>query len=553
MAGEIAPVEQARAGLHALAEALDGVRFPLGGPEHAGRALVDELAWTIRGYLLPRLGDVDAPLVAVLIGSTGCGKSTILNSLARDAVSPTSVVRPTTTNPVVWCHFDHAARYTDGPLAILEPLVIGAADPLLRHLTVIDAPDVDSVETSHRAIADALLQAADVCLFITTPQRYADAVPWEFLRQAHRRDVPLMYVMNRTRAEPDPTIIADFVARMEAGGLVAEFDEVIPIPEQTTDPGHGGLAPAAVSHIRSILVELAELDSELTVSQATLGAFDDVVRGIGSIEAAAAEDEATIGRLRAGFRQAARLHRGELETSLAAGTLLRSEIVNHWSDLISGGQFSRAINDGLQKVRSWRRRTLGGGPDRVEGEARGEVAAIIIRHIDLAASDAAAAWDLDPVGRGLLDRSLWRMDPKTSVVVERALEDWAQDVRRLVEAKGGDRQTVARAASLGVNAVAVVAILAVFSHSGGITGGEVGIAAGAAAAQQAILEKVFGGAAMRTLLADARQGLVDAINACFESDLFRFEGILTKLEPRGLDALPAHRSLLLGIRETLGG
>ncbi len=551
MAGEIAPVEEARAALHAFAETLDGVRFPLEG--HGGARIVDELTWAVRGYLIPRLGDIGAPLVAVLIGSTGCGKSTLLNSLAQSRVSATSVVRPTTSHPVVWCHEDDVARYRDGPLAALEPKVVGGSDPMLRALTIIDSPDIDSIEVAHRATADALLRAADVCVFVTTPQRYADAVPWEFLRHAHRRDVPLLYVLNRTRPSIDPTVIADFVDRMAAGGLVAEVDEVIPIPEQATDPVTGALDAAAVLPVRSILDEMARFDAELTVSQATMGAFDDVIAGVARVEEAASADRAVLDRLRAGVRQAARIHRGDLENSLAAGTLLRGEIVGHWSDLISGGQFSRAVNEGLQRIRSWRRRTLGGGPDQIEGEARGEVAATIVRHIDLAAAEAAAAWDLDPVGRTLLAGPLWRIDAATPRFVTRSIEDWTLDVRRLVADKGGDRQTMARVASVGVNMVAVAAMLVVFSHSGGITGGEVGIAAGAAAAQQAILERVFGGAAMRTLLGEVRDSLAATIGRCFESDLARFEDVLTRLEPVGVEDVSGHRDRLLAVREVVHG
>src|SRR4029453_2508649 len=45
--------------------------------------------------------------------------------------------------------------------------------------------------------AEELLQAADLCLFVTTAQRYADALPWEFLRQAKARGGPLLGVANR--------------------------------------------------------------------------------------------------------------------------------------------------------------------------------------------------------------------------------------------------------------------------------------------------------------------------------------------------------------------
>lgn len=552
MVEEITPVEAARSELHTLAEALGAVRLPLEAGND-GRDLVAELTWTIRGYLVPRLGDPGAPLVVVLIGSTGSGKSTLLNSIAGGRVSDTSVVRPTTTRPVIWCHVDNAPRYENGPLADLDPLVVGARDPLLDHLTIVDAPDIDSVELSHRAIADALLRAADVCLFVTTPQRYADSIPWEFLHHAHRRDVPIMYVMNRTRDEITTTIIRDFVSRMQVGGFTVDIDEVIPVREQSTDPTDGGLDDGIILHLRSILGEMAVVDPDLTVSQATLGALDDLILGLDDVMEAARRDEAILSRLRLGSRQAYAFHRDQIEGSLAAGTLIKGEILGHWSDLVGGGQFSQAVNRGLEKVRSWRRRTLGGEASRVEGEARGEVAAIIYRRIDLAAADAAANWHLDPVGREALDHPLWRIGDRTGSLVQRSLEDWTGEVRRLVVEKGGDRSATARAASIGVNALAVVAILAVFSQSGGLTGAEVGIAAGAAAAQQAILEKIFGGAAMRTLVGAAREGLVATVDHCFEVDRARFEAPLARLEPEGIEALPGHRRRLAELREKLRG
>ena len=50
----------------------------------------------VEEYLLPRAADLDAPLLVVILGSTGSGKSSLLNALARAAVSPSGVLRPTT-------------------------------------------------------------------------------------------------------------------------------------------------------------------------------------------------------------------------------------------------------------------------------------------------------------------------------------------------------------------------------------------------------------------------------------------------------------------------
>lgn len=59
----------------------------------------------LREHLRARGTDLDGPLVAVLAGSTGVGKSTLLNSLVGAQV-PTSVRRPTTLTPVLVYHPD---------------------------------------------------------------------------------------------------------------------------------------------------------------------------------------------------------------------------------------------------------------------------------------------------------------------------------------------------------------------------------------------------------------------------------------------------------------
>ena len=62
-----------------------------------GAALVAQLD----DYLLPRLARLDAPLLVVVGGSTGAGKSTLVNSLVRAPVSAAGVLRPTTRSPVL--------------------------------------------------------------------------------------------------------------------------------------------------------------------------------------------------------------------------------------------------------------------------------------------------------------------------------------------------------------------------------------------------------------------------------------------------------------------
>ncbi|MFF2651584.1 dynamin family protein [Streptomyces sp. NPDC058045] len=91
--------------LSALRDRVAAARFPLplpGAPR--ARANRAELLAQLDDYLMPRLKSPDAPLLAVVGGSTGAGKSTLVNSLVGRQVSEAGVLRPTTRTPVLVCH-----------------------------------------------------------------------------------------------------------------------------------------------------------------------------------------------------------------------------------------------------------------------------------------------------------------------------------------------------------------------------------------------------------------------------------------------------------------
>ncbi|HEY9331893.1 MAG TPA: dynamin family protein, partial [Streptomyces sp.] len=93
--------------LSALRDRVAAVRLPLPlpGAARASQTRVELLA-QLDDYLLPRLKDPEAPLLAVVGGSTGAGKSTLVNSLVGRRVSEAGVLRPTTRTPVLVCHPD---------------------------------------------------------------------------------------------------------------------------------------------------------------------------------------------------------------------------------------------------------------------------------------------------------------------------------------------------------------------------------------------------------------------------------------------------------------
>ncbi|WEV27785.1 ATP-binding protein [Streptomyces sp. 71268] len=91
--------------LSALRDRVDATRFPLPLPGAArARRSRAELLAQLDDYVVPRLSAPEAPLLAVVGGSTGAGKSTLVNSLVGRRVTEAGVLRPTTRTPVLVCH-----------------------------------------------------------------------------------------------------------------------------------------------------------------------------------------------------------------------------------------------------------------------------------------------------------------------------------------------------------------------------------------------------------------------------------------------------------------
>ena len=195
-------------------------------------------------YLLPRLRDPGAPVLVVVGGSTGAGKSTVVNSLVGAEVSPSGVLRPTTRWPVLvhhpldvrWFSSDRVlpsltradAAGEQGLTGARPGLRLVASEAVPVGLALLDAPDVDSVEEGNRVLAAQLLGAADVWLFVTTAARYADAVPWELLADAARRGTHLALVLDRVDPGAE-TAVGDHLRQMLAdAGLASATVIVVP-------------------------------------------------------------------------------------------------------------------------------------------------------------------------------------------------------------------------------------------------------------------------------------------------------------------------------------
>ena len=103
-----------------LRDSLTSVRLPLPLPRAAELTGASrDLSKQLDDYVLPRLQRIEAPLLAVVGGSTGAGKSTLVNSLIGRVVTKPGVIRPTTKSPVLVFHPDDA-RWFDTPVPAFE-------------------------------------------------------------------------------------------------------------------------------------------------------------------------------------------------------------------------------------------------------------------------------------------------------------------------------------------------------------------------------------------------------------------------------------------------
>ena len=136
-----------------LRGALQERRLPLELPGVAERARpAAEMVDQLEDYVIPRLMTIDAPLLAVVGGSTGAGKSTLVNSLVGSRVTEPGVLRPTTRSPVLVHHPDDARVVRPGPAAARaragrprstndpEALQLVPSEPIPAGLAILDAP-----------------------------------------------------------------------------------------------------------------------------------------------------------------------------------------------------------------------------------------------------------------------------------------------------------------------------------------------------------------------------------------------------------------------------
>ncbi|AJR18314.1 ABC transporter [Pimelobacter simplex] len=457
------PSREPTAAATALRTALLDAPLPLALPGTGElRSRRSQLLEQLDDYLLPRLSAPDRPLLVVVGGPTGVGKSTLVNTLVGEVVSHSSMIRPTTRSPVLVHHPDDAGWFgRDGILPAFDRVDAPTHDPGSLQLVgtpavppgvaLIDAPDFDSIDLTNRTLATRLLAAADMWLFVTSAARYADQLPWEQLAIARERDTPLLVVMNRIPADDLATVSADLTVQLDARGIGR--GKLVFVQHGAVEEGL--LRSPQVAQIRGALDELSASPAtrRSIARQCVAGAVAQAGTVAAAVADAADEQVAAIGELLAVVDASYATARSALLAALTDGTVLRGELRSQWSDLVG----TDAALPMTEMVRRVRERLLATPPERQEARlVRLELAldlaleALVADHAERAAGTAARRLQATGHGDALLSWSDEDLTRPGARLAARTRQDVAAWRRGLVD----DPAARGIAAALAVCAIA---------------------------------------------------------------------------------------------------
>lgn len=551
------------AGTAGLIDALTGLRDTLSNTSYALRlpsadqaaAAGEAIVRQLDDYLLPRLGQLDAPLLVVVGGSTGAGKSTLVNSMVRAPVSPAGVLRPTTRAPVLVCNPADAPWFSSARLLPgltrtstkaddPQTLQIVTAQVLEPGLALLDAPDIDSVVDTNRALAVQLFAAADLWLFVTTAARYADAVPWDMLRGARGRGTAIALLLDRVPGGAGTAIEPHLAAMLRAQQLGEA--PLFVLPETKLD-AQGLLSERLITPLRDWLTGLARSAAARAevIRQTVEGAISALETSVARLAAAADEQVTAVEALTTSVRAAYRGAQSTVEHGVRDGVLLRGEVLARWQELVGTGDMMRALQARIGRLRDRITAALTGRTapgEKFQKALESGLVALVRSAAADAAEQASTAWRLHPAGQALLAAAsdeLAKPAPDLPARVERLIRNWQRAVLDLVREEAGEKRAIARASAYAVNATGLLVMISVFAATSFIpTGAEIAVAGGTTVAAQKILEAIFGDQAVRTLADRARDDLLDRVKALYGEEAARFTAVL---DTAGVDAGVADR------------
>ena len=567
--------------LEAVRTDLGAARLPLALPgADAARLDIRNALAQLDDYILPRFRSLDAPLLAVVGGSTGAGKSTLVNALVGHPVTRAGAIRPTTRQPILLHHPADAAWFEDQRVlptlsrirgtvvdtqlpanragaapdaASISSLVLVGHPAVPEGIALLDAPDVDSVSDDNRKLAGQLLAAADLWLFVTTANRYADAVPWKLLLDAASRDIMVAVVLDRVPPAAEAEVSTDLRMMLQREGLGAA--RLFIIPEVTLD-GLGMLPDGAVEPLARWVRELAaDAAGRADIARRTLNGTVRALSGrVAALAQASLEQQQSRDVLAKDARAAYQDAVARILDATRDGALLRGEVLARWQDFVGTGEFFRVLEQNIGRMRDRMGAFFRGEPApavKVETAIETGLQAVIIDEAATAAEDADQRWRSDPAGRQLLGTDdLSGTGPGFPDKVAAEIRAWQEALMELIRTEGQGKRTQARWLSFGVNGLGAALMIVVFSMTAGLTGLEIGVAGGTAVVGQRLLEAVFGEDAVRRLAKTAREDLNARCHKLLQAEQQRFLDRLDVSTGVSPDVLSGHARALQRLAES---
>lgn len=381
--------------LRDLGASLDGLELAaLGGALDRRRR---RAAAACRDYLAPRLSDLDAPLVVLVAGPSGGGKTTIVNSLARYRIGETGPVRPTTLEPVAWAGEDLPATL-DAVRRSTPGSVVDSMRPPPDGVVIVDAPPPEVLDSRGRPVVESLLDVADALLFVASATRYADAGSFALLAAAAGRGLTTVMVLNRLPQTPElqQMIALDFATKLAERRLLPRPDAelVVTVAESAVAAETGGLPPEDVARVRKEVEALADPQSRPEVVRLAVAGTLARLRGDLAVVRAGIIDREVrrvelLDPLRAAYREEARRLVAE----------------------IKGGAFAGIDVEGSLDV----------------------MASAAARRAGLAAREAAQMWDAIDPGLMAGHAGLFGHGPATLDAARERLDFWTAEVGSLID------------------------------------------------------------------------------------------------------------------------
>jgi len=407
-----------------------------------------------------------------------------------------------------------------------------------KGLAILDAPDIDSIDAGNRQLASQLLAAADLWLFVTSAARYADQVPWDYLRLAADRSTSLAVVLDRTSPEAVVEVRGHLARMMTSRGL--SDSPLFTVPEAATD--HEGLLTRDV--VMPVLAWLRDIAADphtrWTVMKRTLdGAIRHSVYRSHDIADALEVQATAAGDLYGSAADVYGKTLASVSDAVSGGSLLSGELLSAWRDFDDSGDLA-----GLFERRRFRRRVADGFAARnhrgaqLTQAASAAVHALTVVHAEGAAEEVARIWKLSDAGRALLapTRGLDRPSHDLRTRLERVVSDWRAQLASAVQREAaGNRKlgSIAQHQLEGLTAVLAGVALDDLDQLG-VTG-----------RGRAALESVTGPEVVRRIVDASREQLFAAIAAVLEVEHQRFLELLDSPET----VLAAHETLREAARQ----